>query len=101
MMDPIDELQEALEANLKEVSTGPGAQQGLVVTHIVRGGRGEKSRYKNGDIIVSVDKKSIRSFDAFDEVIRTKHKEIFAEGNSKDRLHSSTYLLELEVRTEG
>src|SRR5439155_1046257 len=42
MLDPIDELQETLEANLKEVTTGPGAQQGLVVTNMVRGGRGEK-----------------------------------------------------------
>jgi len=39
MLDPIDELQETLEVNLKEVTTGPGAQQGLVVTNMVRGGR--------------------------------------------------------------
>jgi S1-C subfamily serine protease len=101
LLDPIDELQEALEVNLKEVSTGPGAQQGLVVSDLVRGGRGEKSRYKNGDMIVAVDKKSVRSFEGYDDVIRTRHKEIFGESAAAGKQFASTYLVNLEVRAEG
>ena len=102
LLDPIDELQETLEANLKEVAAGPGAQQGLVVTDLVRGGRGEKDHFKNGDIITAVDKKSVKSFEAFDEAIRAKFKEIFAaEGPTGDRRFASSYVVTLEVRKEG
>ena len=101
MLDPIDEIQEALEANLKEVTSGPGGQQGLVVTDLARGGRGEKGRFKNGDIIISVDKKSVKSFEAFDEVIRTKFREMFADGTASDRRYASSYIVNLEVRAEG
>lgn len=101
LLDPIDELQETLEANLKEVTSGPGAQQGLAITHLVRGGRGEKSRYKSGDLIVAVDNKSVKSFAVFDELIRTKFKGIFADGAAGDRLFASSYFVHLEVRTPG
>jgi len=101
MLDPIDELQETLEANLKEVTTGPGAQQGLVVTNMVRGGRGEKGHYKDGDIITAVDKKSVKTFATFDETIRTKFKEIFADGSVSDKRFASSYVVTLEVRKEG
>ncbi len=101
LLDPIDEMEETLEMNLIEVSSGPGAQQGLVVKDLVRGGRGEKSRFKNGDIIVSVDKKSVRTFEAFDDAIRTKHKEIFEGALSSGKRFASTYVANLEVRAEG
>src|SRR6267142_1002080 len=101
MLDPIDELQETLEVNLKEVTTGPGAQQGLVVTNMVRGGRGEKGHYKDGDIITAVDKKSVKTFATFDETIRTKFKEIFADGPVSDKRFASSYVVTLEVRKEG
>jgi serine protease Do len=101
MLDPIDELQETLEANLKEVATGPGAQQGLVVTDLVRGGRGEKGHYKNGDIITAIDKKSVKTFAAFDETIRSKFKEVFATGSVSDKRYASSYVVTLEVRKEG
>jgi len=102
LLDPIDELQETLEANLKEVASGPGAQQGLLVTDVVRGGRGEKSRFKSGDIITAVDKKTVKSFAAFDETIRTRFKEIFAtDGAAADRRFASSYVVTLEVRKEG
>ena len=98
----MDELQETLEANLKEVAAGPGAQQGLLVTDLVRGGRGEKNHFKNGDIITAVDKKSVKTFQVFDETIRTKFKDIFATvGDVDDRRFASSYLVTLEVRKEG
>jgi S1-C subfamily serine protease len=115
LLDPIDELQETLEANLKEVSTGPGAQQGLLVADLVRGGRGEKEHFKNGDLIVSVEpivalsdidaragaKKSVRTFQAFDEVIRSQFKKLFSSDLSNDRQYGSSYVVRLEVRAEG
>ena len=101
MLDPIDELQETLEANLKEVATGAGGQQGLVVTDLVRGGRGEREHYKDGDIITAVDKKSVKTFLGFDETIRTKFKDMFADGSVSDRRFASSYFVTLEVRKEG
>jgi len=101
MLDPADEIQETLEANLNEVASGAGAQPGLVVADLVRGGRGEKAQYKNGDVIVAVDKKSIKSFEAFDDVIRKTKKEIFSDGASIDRRFASSYVINLEVRPEG
>ena len=101
MLDPADEIQETLEANLKEVASGAGGHPGLVVADLVRGGRGEKARYKNGDIIVGVDKKSIKSFETFDDVIRSSYREIFSNDVSIDRRFGSSYVLKLEVRPEG
>lgn len=100
LLDPIDELQETLEVSLKEVTSGPGAQQGLVISHLVRGGRGEEGRYKNGDLIVAVDGKSVKSFEAFGDFIQTKFKGIFAEAAPGDRKYASSYVVTLEVRTE-
>jgi len=101
MLDPIDELEESLEANLKEVTTGPGARQGLVIADLVRGGRGEKGHYKDGDIITAVDKKSIKTFAAYDETIRTKFKEVFADGPVSVKRFASSYVVALEIRKEG
>jgi S1-C subfamily serine protease len=99
LLRPIDEIQETLEANLKEIASGPGAQQGLLVADLVRGGRGEKRWFRNGDIILSVYGKSVKRPEAFDEVIRAKFKAVFSDGQVKDRQYSSSYLLLLEVRT--
>jgi len=101
LLDPIDELQETLEANLKEIASGPSAQQGLHVSDLVRGGRGEKGHFRNGDIIVSVEKKSVRTFQSLDDVIRTKFKEIFSEDGPADRQYASSYVVDLEIRAEG
>jgi S1-C subfamily serine protease len=100
LLEPSDEIQEALEVNLKEVTSGPGAQQGLVVADLVRGGRGEKSHYHNGDIIVGVGKKSVKTFQAFNEAIRTQFKKVFAEGPAADTRWASSYVVDLEVRGE-
>jgi S1-C subfamily serine protease len=100
LLDPIDELQEALEVNLQEVSTGPGESHGLLVKDLVRGGRGEKARFRNGDRIVRVNEKPVKSFAAFDTQIRSRFKEIFADGAGADRRFASSYLVLLEVRTE-
>ena len=100
LLDPVDEIQESLEATLEEVSSGPGAQLGLRITDLARGGRGEKRRYRKGDVIVAVDGKSVKSLRAFADFIRMKFKEIFAEGAPTGREYASSYLVTLEVRTE-
>jgi serine protease Do len=99
LLDPIDELQEALEANLKEIAKGDGAKPGLMVTDIVRGGRGEKVLFQNGDVIVGVDDKPIRTIEEFDTLIRTRFKKIFSQETAGDRRFPSSYHVYLEVRT--
>ena len=101
MLDPVDELQESLEANLTEVIVGSGSQQGLLVADLVRGGRGEKEHYKNGDLITAVDKKTVKSFAAFDDAIHAKFREIFSDEPPVDKRFASSYLVTLEVRKEG
>jgi S1-C subfamily serine protease len=99
LLDPIDEIQESLEANFEETAKGKGTPAGLRITDLVRGGRGEKARYKKGDIIVSVNKKSVKNFQTFNDIIRKKHAKIFAGDVKKDRLFSSSYHLVLGIRT--
>jgi S1-C subfamily serine protease len=101
LLDPIDEIQESLEVSLQEVGTGPGSQQGLVVVDLVRGGRGEKGRFRKGDVIVSVDDKPVKTFQAFDDLIRKKFRTIFAGTATSDRKFASSYVVTLEVRAEG
>jgi S1-C subfamily serine protease len=102
LLDPIDELQETLEANLKETGSGGGAPPGLLITDVVRGGRGEEAYFKNGDVITAVEKKTVKTFQAFDEAIRAQFKEIFtADGSGVDRRFASSYVVNLEVRKEG
>ncbi|HKB08381.1 MAG TPA: PDZ domain-containing protein, partial [Candidatus Polarisedimenticolia bacterium] len=102
LLDPIDELQETLEANLKENGSGGGAQPGLLVTDVVRGGRGEEAYFKNGDVITAIDKKTVKTFQVFDETIRAQFKEIFtSDGSGVDRRFASSYVVMLEVRKEG
>jgi S1-C subfamily serine protease len=100
LLDPIDEIQESLEANLEDFAGGDGRQAGLRVTDLVRGGRGEKARFRSGDVIVAVDDKSVRSLAAFDELVRTKFKEVFADGTPGARRRPWFYRLVLRVRTE-
>lgn len=98
LLDPIDEIQESLEATLAEVKDAPGAQPGLMITDLVRGGRGEKGRYRKGDVIVAVDGKSVKTFQAFTDLIHTRFKDVFAEGSWAKRV--SAYVVTLEVRTD-
>lgn len=100
LLDPVDEIQESLEATLAEVKDGSGAPPGLLITDVVRGGRGEKSRYRKGDVIVSVEGKSVKSFQAFADVIHGKFKDVFAEGAGSGKTRPSSYFVTLEVRTE-
>jgi serine protease Do len=101
LLDPVDEIQETLEVNLKEVTAGPGAQQGLLVSDLVRGGRGEKRHYRNGDLIVAIENRSVKTFEAFGEAIRTKFRDVFADGVGRDRQYPSSYAVTLDVRKEG
>ncbi len=98
MLEPADELQETLEVNLNEVTTGPGPQQGLVLADLVRGGRGEKDHYGNGDIILSVDGKSVKTLQAFNSAVRARFKDIFADNPPADKRFASSYLFPMEVR---
>jgi serine protease Do len=98
MLEPADEIQETLEVNLNEVTTGPGPQQGLVLADLVRGGRGEKEHYGNGDIIVSVDGKSVKTLQALNSAVRMKFKEIFADHPPADKQFASSYFFPMEIR---
>ena len=99
LLDPIDEIEESLEANLTPAEGGRGAPQGLRVADLVRGGRGEKGRFRDGDVIVSVDRKTVKSAEAFNTHIRTKFGQIFAAGDGRDRQFASSYVVDLKVRT--
>jgi hypothetical protein len=91
ILDPVDEIQESLEANLVEVVTGATSQQGLRITDLVRGGRGERGDYKEGDLIVAVNGTTLRRLDTFDKVIRSADAEVFrsadAGGDARNRYH--------------
>ncbi len=118
-LDPIDELQESLELNLREMATGPTSQQGLRVDDVMRGGRGEKGGYRNGDVVVSVDGKPVRRLDTFNQAVRTLRKNVFAEHPAFDQKLTKmiekrnvsvvagsleaddTYYLRLQVRKDG
>jgi S1-C subfamily serine protease len=98
LLDPVDEIQESLEANLVEVSTGPTSQQGLKVIDLARGGRGEHADFKEGDVIVAVNGTALRRLDTFSKVIRSSQGEVFrpadAGGGARD-----TYHISLDVHT--
>jgi S1-C subfamily serine protease len=107
LLDPLDEIQEALEANLVEVATGPTAAQGLKVTDLVRGGRGEENGYKEGDLITEVEGTGVRRFETFRQVVRSTQKNVFQDagsagkegGASGDRGREiDTYFIVLGVR---
>lgn len=100
LLAPIDEIEETLEANIREVTEGPSAQRGLTISDLVRGGRGELDHFKNGDIILEVDGRSVRTREAFNDVIHAKFKSTFDDKNPPGRLYASSYVMELEVRTD-
>jgi S1-C subfamily serine protease len=99
LLDPIDEMQETLQANVEEVPEGSSAPRGLRIADLVRGGRGEKARFKDGDVIVAVDKRSIKNAATLRDYIHEVFKEIFGDEAPKDRRDTSSYLVRFEVRT--
>jgi S1-C subfamily serine protease len=100
ILEPADELQEGLEVNLVEVSTGPTSQQGLRVANLVRGGRGEDDEFKDGDIIVAVNGKGVRRLDTFNQIVRSQNPHIFGAA-AEDGDTFNMYRLSLEVRAQG
>ncbi|MCI0568858.1 MAG: PDZ domain-containing protein [Acidobacteria bacterium] len=100
MLSPSDEIQETLQASLVEVSTGATSQQGLRVTDLVRGGRGEKNGYHEGDLIISVSGKGVRKLETFDEIVRDSNSHIFAQKSAaaNDKPHLSVYRMLLSVK---
>ncbi len=100
MLAPIDEIEEALEANIHEATEGPTAKRGLIISDLVRGGRGERDHFKNGDTILEADRRPVRTRDAFNEIIRTRFKSMFDAMSPAEWRYASSYRVELEVRTE-
>ena len=101
LLSPSDEIQEVLQANLVELPSGSSGPQGLRVTDLVRGGRGEKDGYRDGDVIYSVNGKGVRRLQGFDDQVREANSHIFGamKGASDDQPHPSTYRVVLGVRT--
>jgi serine protease Do len=100
LLDPVDEIQEALETNLVEVKTGKASRHGLRLTQLARGGRGEKDGYREGDIIRKIGRDSVRDFETFNRIVRKENHDIFS--NEAERLGinaRATYFIEMEVRT--
>jgi S1-C subfamily serine protease len=100
LLAPIDEFEETLEANIQEVTDAASGKRSLTISDLVRGGRGERDHFKNGDTILEVDRRSVRTREAFNDVIRTRFKTTFDDKNSVDRLYASSYVVEIEVRTD-
>jgi S1-C subfamily serine protease len=101
LLSPVDEVEETLQAILEEVSTGPTSKQGLRVSYLERGGRGEVEGYKVGDLIIEANGKSVRRLDAFNEIVRSQNGHLFGEEPGADPGALSTYLIQLRVRAEG
>jgi S1-C subfamily serine protease len=99
MLEPIDEIEETLEATIKESAGGSGQPAGLVLSNVVRGGRGEKNHYHDGDVIQTVDNKSMKTTRAYNDYIRTKFKDMFSDKPPEDKRYASSYLVKMEVRT--
>ncbi|MCI0655878.1 MAG: PDZ domain-containing protein [Acidobacteria bacterium] len=101
LLSPSDEFQETLQANLAQVNTGSTSQQGLRITDLIRGGRGEKDGYHDGDLIVTVNGKGVRKPQTFDDIVRESNTHIFPRKNaaSDDKPHRSTYQIVLGIRT--
>lgn len=99
LLDPIDEIMETLQANLREVKTGKSSGHGLRVEQLLRGGRGEKLGFRDGDVIRKVERKSVRDFAAFNRVISEENPDMFSDRQEEQRQSSrSVYILTLEVR---
>jgi len=99
LLEPIDEIQEALQANVREVLDGPAAQRGLVIGDLVRGGRGEKALYRNGDVIVEVDKKAVKGVQQFNASVRGIFAKHFGDSRPGFGRLPSSYVVTLGIRT--
>ena len=101
MMAPSDELEESLEANLEEITTGLTSQQGLRIARLARGGRGEKEGYRVGDSIIAVYGKPVRHREIFDEIVEATNVHLFGEkvDSAKEAPQFSTYVMPLGIRS--
>jgi S1-C subfamily serine protease len=99
MLSPADEMEETLQANLVEVFAGPTSQQGLRLANLVRGGRGEKRGYFDGDLITEVYGKGVRRRETFDRIVRERNSHIFADTSSEEGpARLSTYSIWMKMR---
>lgn len=106
VMEPFDELEESLEANLRPASADGGKGHGLVVRDLVRGGRGENGDYANGvyhdgDVILSIGNKSVDSPEELNRIVRTQVPDVFGDSPRQDKRYASSYLAKIEVRPVG
>jgi len=101
VLDPFDELEETLEANLRPASADGGKGRGLVVHDLVRGGRGEKGLYRDGDIITGIGTKSVNTPEDVNKVVRTQVPEVFSDSPRRDRRFASSYVIRIEMHSEG
>jgi S1-C subfamily serine protease len=101
VLEPFDEMEETLEANLRPAAADGGKGHGLVVRDLVRGGRGERGLFHDGDVILSIGSKSVDSRDEVNKVVRTLVPEVFSDSAREDRRFASSYLAKIEVRPEG
>ncbi|HET8947297.1 MAG TPA: hypothetical protein VFQ07_09965, partial [Candidatus Polarisedimenticolia bacterium] len=101
VLEPFDELEETLEANLRPASADGGKGHGLVVRDLVRGGRGERGLFHDGDVILSIGNKSVDSRDEVNKVVRTLVPDVFSDSPREDRRFASSYIAKIEVRPEG
>ncbi|HMC83125.1 MAG TPA: PDZ domain-containing protein [Candidatus Polarisedimenticolia bacterium] len=99
LLTPSDELEETLQVNLAEVTTGPTSQRGLRLQQLVRGGRGEKDGYREGDVISTVNGKGAWDLELFNRIVRTDNSHIFGGKDAPEvRGRLSTYRIVMKVR---
>ena len=107
VLEPFDELEESLEANLRPMAADGGKGHGLVVRDLVRGGRGETGLfqetglYHDGDVILSIGNKSVDTAEEMNRVVRTLFPEIYGDSPRQDRRFASSFATRIEVRPEG
>ena len=101
LLSPADEIQEGLQVNLVEVDTGSTSQQGLRFQSLVRGGRGEKDGFHEGDLILSIDGKGVRHLETLNQIVRGGNSHIFGDksGPPGGPRRLATYVMQLGVRT--
>ena len=101
LLAPVDEIQETIEADLVEVTTGPTSEQGLRIADLRPGGRGEDQGYKNGDIIRAVNHKPVRRLASFDDVVRSENSQVFVGGRSAVQSSAAVaeYVIDLDIKT--
>jgi len=99
LLEPADEIQDALEINLDEVVSGPTSQMGLRVSHLVRGGRGEEQGFREGDVILAVNGKGVRRYETFNAIVRQANPHVFGGSRGGRQTDYPMYILQLDVRT--